>query len=68
MMCMRVLGEERDGGRDNACARGRKWIHDRGGATFISFWGKTWLSVQCMHPIQCMHSCVRDQIIYVSSM
>ncbi|RVW23131.1 Beta-amyrin synthase [Vitis vinifera] len=43
-ICMCILGEGRDGGRDNACARGRKWIHDRGGVTFIPSWGKTWLS------------------------
>ncbi|RVW89344.1 Germanicol synthase [Vitis vinifera] len=34
-ICMRILGEGRDGGRDNACARGRKWILDRGGVTSI---------------------------------
>ncbi|XP_034695903.1 beta-amyrin synthase 1-like [Vitis riparia] len=44
-ICMRILGEGRDGGRNNACARGRKWIHDRGGVTFIPSWGKTWLSL-----------------------
>ncbi|CBI18392.3 hypothetical protein VitviT2T_014452 [Vitis vinifera] len=44
-ICMRILGEGRDGGRDNACARGRKWIHDRGGVTSIPSWGKTWLSL-----------------------
>ncbi|CBI18401.3 unnamed protein product, partial [Vitis vinifera] len=27
-ICMCILGEGRDGGRDNAYARGRKWIHD----------------------------------------
>ncbi|RVW62839.1 Beta-Amyrin Synthase 2 [Vitis vinifera] len=44
-ICMRILGEGRDGGRDNACARGRKWILDRGGVTSIPSWGKTWLSI-----------------------
>ncbi|XP_034695887.1 beta-amyrin synthase-like [Vitis riparia] len=44
-ICMRIFGEGRDGGRDNACARGRKWILDRGGVTFIPSWGKTWLSI-----------------------
>ncbi|RVX03648.1 Beta-Amyrin Synthase 1 [Vitis vinifera] len=31
-ICMCILGEGQDSGRDNACARGRKWIHDRGGS------------------------------------
>ena len=44
-ICMCILGEGPDGGRDNACARGQKWIHDRGGVTSIPSWGKTWLSV-----------------------
>ena len=44
-ICMRILGKGPDGGRDNACARARKWIRDRGGATSIPSWGKTWLSV-----------------------
>ncbi|KAG8656205.1 lupeol synthase isoform X2 [Manihot esculenta] len=44
-ICMRILGEERDGGKDNACERGRKWILDHGGAIATSSWGKTWLSI-----------------------
>ena len=44
-ICMRILGEERDGGKDNACERGRRWILDHGGAIGIPSWGKTWLSV-----------------------
>ncbi|RVW23142.1 Beta-amyrin synthase [Vitis vinifera] len=44
-ICMRILGEGPDGGRENACARGRKWILDRGGVTSIPSWGKTWLSI-----------------------
>ena len=44
-ICLRILGEGCDGGKDNACARGRKWIRDHGGVTFIPSWGKTWLSV-----------------------
>ncbi|XP_056159456.1 beta-amyrin synthase 1-like [Syzygium oleosum] len=44
-ICMRILGEGPDGGENNACARGRKWILDRGGAINISFLGKIWLSV-----------------------
>ncbi|OVA19317.1 hypothetical protein BVC80_521g130 [Macleaya cordata] len=44
-ICMRILGEGPDGGKDNACARARKWILDHGGATTIPSWGKTWLAV-----------------------
>ncbi|KAK4592983.1 hypothetical protein RGQ29_017211 [Quercus rubra] len=44
-ICMRILGEGPDGGQDNACARARKWVLDRGGATHISSWGKSWLSI-----------------------
>nr|POE45990.1 beta-amyrin synthase [Quercus suber] len=43
-ICMRILGEGPDGGQDNACARARKWILDRGGVTHIPSWGKIWLS------------------------
>ncbi|GLU21884.1 hypothetical protein SLE2022_379960 [Rubroshorea leprosula] len=44
-ICMRILGEGPDGGLDNACARGRKWILDHGSVTHIPSWGKTWLSI-----------------------
>ncbi|XP_038698932.1 beta-amyrin synthase-like [Tripterygium wilfordii] len=44
-ICMRILGEGPEGGRNNACARARKWIHDHGGVTYIPSWGKTWLSI-----------------------
>ncbi|XP_050231162.1 lupeol synthase-like [Mercurialis annua] len=44
-ICMRILGEASDGGKENACERGRKWILDHGGATAISSWGKIWLSI-----------------------
>nr|APZ88354.1 beta-amyrin synthase [Eleutherococcus senticosus] len=44
-ICMRILGEGPDGGVNNACARGRKWILDHGSATAIPSWGKTWLSI-----------------------
>ncbi|KHF97994.1 Lupeol synthase [Gossypium arboreum] len=44
-ICMRLLGVGPDGGLNNACERGRKWILDRGGVTTISSWGKTWLSI-----------------------
>ncbi|KAE8730054.1 Beta-amyrin synthase [Hibiscus syriacus] len=45
-ICMRLLGVEPDGGLDNACERGRKWILDRGGVTSITSWGKTWLALR----------------------
>nr|A0A0S2IHL6.1 RecName: Full=Beta-amyrin synthase 1; Short=KsBAS1 [Kalopanax septemlobus]ALO23119.1 beta-amyrin synthase [Kalopanax septemlobus] len=44
-ICMRILGEGPDGGVNNACARGRKWILDHGSATAVPSWGKTWLSI-----------------------
>ncbi|XP_026440994.1 beta-amyrin synthase-like isoform X1 [Papaver somniferum] len=44
-VCMRMLGEGPNGGRDDACARARKWILDHGGVTLIPSWGKTWLSI-----------------------
>ncbi|XP_049397984.1 beta-amyrin synthase-like isoform X2 [Solanum stenotomum] len=44
-ICMRILGEEPDGGENNACARARKWILDHGSVTAIPSWGKTWLSI-----------------------
>ena len=42
---MRILGDGPDGGRDNACARARKWILDRGGAYYSASWGKTWMAI-----------------------
>ncbi|XP_004305790.1 PREDICTED: beta-amyrin synthase-like [Fragaria vesca subsp. vesca] len=42
---MRILGEGPEGGRDNACARARKWILDRGGALYSASWGKTWMAM-----------------------
>nr|WRO65029.1 beta-amyrin synthase [Neoalsomitra integrifoliola] len=44
-ICMRILGEGPNGGLNDACARGRNWIHDHGGVTYIPSWGKTWLSI-----------------------
>ncbi|KAK9229898.1 hypothetical protein WN944_022864 [Citrus x changshan-huyou] len=44
-LCMRLLGEGPDGGENSACTRARKWILDRGGATGMPSWGKTWLSI-----------------------
>ena len=39
---MRILGLGAD---DERCARARKWIRDRGGATRVASWGKFWLAV-----------------------
>jgi len=41
---LRLLGEGPDSG-DGAMEKGRNWILDHGGATFITSWGKFWLSV-----------------------
>ena len=41
---LRLLGEGPDRG-DGAMEKGRNWILDHGGATFITSWGKFWLSV-----------------------
>ncbi|KAK1317213.1 Cycloartenol synthase [Acorus calamus] len=41
---LRLLGEEEDGA-DGVMERGRKWILDRGGITYITSWGKMWLSI-----------------------
>lgn len=42
---LRILGDGPDGGEYNALQRGRNWIHEHGGATYITSWGKFWLSV-----------------------
>uniref|UniRef100_A0A803PBC5 Terpene cyclase/mutase family member n=1 Tax=Cannabis sativa TaxID=3483 RepID=A0A803PBC5_CANSA len=44
-LAMRILGEGRDGGLDNACFRARKWILNHGGATGSASWGKIWMSI-----------------------
>lgn len=44
-ICLRILGEGPNGGRENACERAREWILARGGVTYIPSWGKIWLSV-----------------------
>lgn len=49
-ICMRLLGEGRDGGLNGACAKARQWILDHGSATAIPSWGKTWLSVRYFVP------------------
>ncbi|KAK2974706.1 hypothetical protein RJ640_000443, partial [Escallonia rubra] len=40
---LRLLGVKLNGG-DGAMDKARKWILDHGGATYISSWGKLWLS------------------------
>ncbi len=42
---LRILGDGPDGGEFNAVERGRNWIQEHGGATYITSWGKFWLSV-----------------------
>ncbi|XP_076940449.1 cycloartenol synthase-like [Bidens hawaiensis] len=41
---LRLLGEGANDG-EGAMEKGRKWILDHGGATYITSWGKFWLSV-----------------------
>ncbi|KAK1575302.1 hypothetical protein Q3G72_004312 [Acer saccharum] len=41
---MRLLGLGPDDGQNNALARARKWILDRGGLTYVPSWGKIWLA------------------------
>lgn len=49
-ICLRMLGEGPNGGRDNSCKRARQWILDHGGVTYIPSWGKFWLSVISFGP------------------
>ncbi|XP_037492224.1 lupeol synthase-like [Jatropha curcas] len=44
-ICMRMLAEGPDGGKDNSCERAKKWILDHDSAIAIPSWGKIWLSV-----------------------
>ncbi|XP_058113469.1 cycloartenol synthase-like isoform X1 [Magnolia sinica] len=46
-VALRLLGEGVEGGEDGAMQKGRKWILDRGGVTWIPSWGKLWLSFLC---------------------
>ena len=39
---LRILGLKAD---DERCAKARRWIRDRGGATRVASWGKFWLAV-----------------------
>ncbi|KAM0850553.1 hypothetical protein ACQ4PT_053002 [Festuca glaucescens] len=43
-VCLRLLGEGPDS-EDGAVEKGRIWILDHGGATYITSWGKFWLTV-----------------------
>ncbi|KAJ1276850.1 hypothetical protein BS78_05G247700 [Paspalum vaginatum] len=43
-VALRLLGEGPNSG-DGAMKKGRNWILDHGGATFMASWGKFWLSV-----------------------
>lgn len=47
---LRLLGEGADDG-DGAMEKGRKWVLDHGGATYITSWGKMWLAVQFLSTI-----------------
>jgi cycloartenol synthase len=55
---LRLLGEGPESG-DGAMAKGRNWILDHGGATYITSWGKFWLAVRnyhlLLHMIYCFH-------------
>ncbi|KAK7824326.1 beta-amyrin synthase [Quercus suber] len=57
-ICMRILGEGPDGGKDNACARAQKWILDHGSVTHIPSWGKSWLSEDLYYP----HPWIQDML------
>ncbi|KAM3749858.1 hypothetical protein ACB098_05G217500 [Castanea mollissima] len=50
-ICMRILGEGPDGGQDNACARARKWVLDRGDSHQIRILGVfEWTGANPMPP------------------
>mmetsp|Transcript_18558 Transcript_18558/g.52140 ORF Transcript_18558/g.52140 Transcript_18558/m.52140 type:complete len:764 (-) Transcript_18558:390-2681(-) len=42
----RLLGVAAD---DEMCVKGRAWIHSRGGAHWVTSWGKFWLAVLGVH-------------------
>ncbi|KAH7527805.1 hypothetical protein FEM48_Zijuj05G0005300 [Ziziphus jujuba var. spinosa] len=44
-ICLRLLGEDPDGGEDMAMTKARNWILDRGGLIGIPSWGKFWVTV-----------------------
>jgi hypothetical protein len=43
---LRLLGEGPDSTDDGALEKARNWILDHGGATYLTSWGKFWLSVR----------------------
>jgi cycloartenol synthase len=43
---LRLLGEGPDSGDGGALEKARNWILDHGGATYLTSWGKFWLSVE----------------------
>ena len=47
----RLLGVGPD---DEMCVRARAWIHSRGGATYITSWGKFWLAVLGVYRCGCL--------------
>lgn len=49
---LRLLGENVE---DGAMEKGRKWILDHGGATYITSWGKMWLSVWSLLAYHALH-------------
>lgn len=44
-ICLRLLGEDVDGGEDMAMTKARNWILDHGGLIGIPSWGKFWVTV-----------------------
>ncbi|PIA36978.1 hypothetical protein AQUCO_03100016v1 [Aquilegia coerulea] len=70
-VCMRLLGEGLNGGEDDACAKGRKWIRDHGGILGLYDWSgcnpmppEFWLlpSILPMHPAKMWCYC---RLIYM---
>jgi len=52
---LRLLGEGPDSGDGGAMEKARNWILDHGGATYLTSWGKFWLSVGICLFIRCFH-------------
>jgi len=46
-VALRLLGEGANGGQ-GVMEKAHDWIQRRGGATFITSWGKMWLSVHIL--------------------
>ncbi|KAK3219102.1 hypothetical protein Dsin_013072 [Dipteronia sinensis] len=60
---MRLLGLAPDDGQNNALARARKWILDRGGLTYVPSWGKIWLTVRFCDPITPLIEELRNELL-----